>query len=235
MSADQEGQFTPHFEKKSPVIEVMHLPEVRVSSASFIIIQDESGRYALLINKNRAKKGDLLLAPIGGAIEGTAEGLQELQSILGIDSTAFEKGNDLRFKMPGAKANEYREWFLSGKGRENDPSREVVEELVDESNLLTNEELQTLECNPAGYNVELEETTRTGQEGQVTLRLLEIFRAELAPEIIGKLKDLASKPDSLIRFVSSEEIAAGRSVKDVKIAAVSKNLLDPKETIGVFV
>ncbi len=233
MTEGQEGHFIPPSEKNVSV-EVLHLPEVRVSSASFTLIQDSAGKYALLINKNRAKKGELLLTPIGGAIEGTEEGLQELQNILGIDPSAFEKGNDLRFKMPGARANEYREWFLNGKGRETDPSREVVEELVEESGLLTTEELESLRCNHAGYNTELEETTRTGQEGQVTLRLLEIFRAELSPEIIGKLQELATKPDSLVHFVSDEEIIAGQSAEGVKIGAVSKNLLNPKDTIEAF-
>ncbi len=121
-----------------------------------------------------------------------------------------------------------------GKGRETDPSREVVEELVEESGLLTTEELESLRCNHAGYNTELEETTRTGQEGPVTLRLLEVFRAELSPEIIGKLQELATKPDSLVHFVSDEEIIAGQSAEGVKIGAVSKNLLNPKDTIEAF-
>lgn len=229
-----EGSFIPPKEAGTKSIEVLHLPEVRVSSASFVVIQDETGKYALLINKNRAKKGDFLLSPIGGAIEATEGGLRELQNTLGIDATAFEKGNDLRFKMPGTKANEYREWFLKGDGRETDPSREVTEELVDESNLLSTEELQDLQCTKTGYNTEMEETTRAGQEGQVTLRLLEIFQANLGPQALNKLLELSSKSGSLVRFVTEEEIVSGQTAEGVKIGAVTKNLLGPKPTIEMF-
>jgi len=173
-----EKSFVPKPEKPKS-IEVLNIPEVRVSSASFTRIKDSEGRQALLVNKNRAEKGKIVLTPIGGAIEATADGVEELKRLLHIDGNAFEKGNDLRFMMSGKKANKYRSWFLSGEQRESEPSREIIEELVDEAELLDREELEELQCSRAGYATELAETTRTGQEGRMTLRLLEVSSVRL--------------------------------------------------------
>ncbi|MDD5626853.1 MAG: hypothetical protein PHW01_02525 [Patescibacteria group bacterium] len=234
MSDKTEGTFVPEQEKRRG-IEVLNLPEVRVSSASFARIRDSQGRYALLVNKNRAKKGDILLTPIGGAIETTEEGLQTLQQLLEIEKIAFEKGNDLRFRMPGKKANEFRAWFLQRQQRETNPIREVVEELVDEAELLKREDLGELQCGLVGFDAELEETTRIGQEGQMTLRLLEIFEAGLKAEIITKLEELSNQPNAVIYFVTAEEIQAGQTNDGIKISKSSNSLLNPKKTIEPFI
>ncbi|MFA4880379.1 MAG: hypothetical protein WC650_02040 [Candidatus Doudnabacteria bacterium] len=234
MSDKTEGTFAPE-QEGGRGIEVLNLPEVRVSSALFARIRDSQGRYALLVNKNRAKKGDILLTPIGGAIEATEEGLQSLQQLLEIEKIAFEKGNDLRFRMPGKKANEFRAWFLQRQQRETNPIREVVEELVDEAELLKKEDLGELQCDLVGFDTELEETTRIGQEGQMTLRLLEIFEAGLKAEILTKLEELSNQPNAVIYFATAEEIQAGQTNDGIKISKSSNSLLNPKETIEPFI
>lgn len=221
-------------QKLSNSVEVLNLPEVRISSASFTRIRDEDGRFVLLVNKNRAKKGDIILTPIGGGIEATDEGLYELKRVLEIDDTTFEKGSDLRFSMAGAKTNKYREWFLKRQGREVDSLREVSEELIDEESLLTSEDLSGIECNLIGYDKELEVTTRTGQEGKKTLRLLEIFEAKIKTEALEKLKRLSTQPNPVIYFVTADEIQRGQTINGVKIGTVAKALLKPKGTIEAF-
>lgn len=233
MDERKEGSFVPRQDKQRS-LEILNVPEVRVSSASFTRIIDSEGRQALLVNKNRAKKGIIILTPIGGAIEATPEGMENLKNLLGIDDSAFEKGNDLRFIMSGAKVNKYREWFLSGKQRESDPSREVGEELVEEAELLDKAELEGLQCTRVGYATELTETNRTGQEGQMTLRVLEVFDAKLKPETLKKLVLLSKSPDAVIRFVTEEEIRNGKTADGTDIGTVTKSLLDIEESIPEF-
>ncbi|MEK7154201.1 MAG: hypothetical protein AAB792_01450 [Patescibacteria group bacterium] len=233
MPESNEESFV-HKPEKPKLLEILNIPEVRVSSAFFIRIKDFEGRHALLVNKNRAKKGIIVLTPIGGAIEATPAGIEGLKKLLDIDGSAFEKDKDLRFKMNGKRANEYRSWFLSGKQRESEPSREVIEELVNEAGLLDEEELKGLQCNKAGYATELAKTTRTGQEGQMTLRLLEVFDAKLQPETLKKLIELSREPNSLIRFVTEEEIRHGKTDDGTDIGTVAQSLLDIQETIPEF-
>ncbi|MEK7158673.1 MAG: hypothetical protein AAB733_03835, partial [Patescibacteria group bacterium] len=203
--------------------------------AAFTRIRDHQSRNALLVNKNRAKKGEMVLTPIGGGIEATEEGLRELQQLLGIERSVFEKESDLRFPLSGAKANEFRTWFLQRQLRETDPTREVVEELVDEEGLLAETDLGEFECEFVGYHTELEATTRTGQEGKMTLRLLEIFEARLKAEALAKLAERSTQPNATIRFVTDKEIQSGQTDDGMKIGRVSSALLNPKETIEPFV
>lgn len=215
-------------------ITVLNLPEVRVSSASLVQITDKDGSFALLRNRNRASKGELVLTPIGGGIEATPQGIEELKQLLGIGEQAFESKPDLRFMMPGSKANLYREWFLSRTNRETNPARELNEELVDEEKLLEWADFKGSMCWPAGYSVELAKTSKTGQEGKMTLRLIEVFVERLPSDVIGKLVAASKKADSHIYFASSEEIASGRTHGGIEIGAISKALLEPHKTISAF-
>lgn len=215
-------------------IEVLHLPELRISSAALTKIVDNEGRYALLVNKNRAEKGEIILTPIGGAIETTRNGAEELKHLLGITDEAFEKKMDLRFRINGAMANEFRRWFLKRKNREIDPNREIFEELVNETGLLDIQDLKGSKYILSGYAAEFSETTRVGQEGQKTLRLLEIFDVQLKSEVLDKIKNCAQVPHTTLRFVTEEEMIRGETVDGIKIAEISKSLLNPQESIGEF-
>lgn len=215
-------------------LEVLRLPEVRVSTASLVVIRDAQGRYALLVNQNRAKKGEVVLTPIGGAIEATPEGLESLKRLLGLDEASFENGADLRFIMSGAQANRYREWFLAGEQRESNPLREIQEELVDEEGLLNEENLVGLELRRKGYATQLAQTTRKGREGTVTLRLVEVFEADFNEQTRQRLQTQAEVPGSVIHFVSEDEIGEGKTTDGLEIGDISKVLLDAKETIEEF-
>lgn len=235
MHEQREGT-VPSKEKTSndPSLEVLHMPDLRISSANFARIRGGQGRFALLVNRSRLRKGITILTPIGGGIEATQKGIEVLKQRLEIDDEAFERGNDLRFRIHGSKANVFREWFLSADEREINPVREVEEELVEEEGLLTAEDVAQIEYTQAGYATELAQTNRQGQEGQITLRLLEIFDTTLPADSLQKLVDLSHQPDAMIKFVSEDEIRAGKTVDGIDIGAVTKSILDPTPTIPEF-
>lgn len=229
-----EKPHMPNIDDVIKPIEVLHIPELRISSASFSRILDTDGRYALLINKNRVNKGKLLLTPIGGAIEANADGIAELKNILNISEADFEKGNDLRFKIDGENANKYRKWFLSGKNRESDPVREFIEELTEEENILTKDDLKNVSASLAGYNTQFAKTSRVGKEGAPTLRFLEIFDVIIDAEVLAKLVENSKKEISPVRFVTEKEIRDGRTTGGIEIKPVSLSLLDTQNEIEEF-
>jgi hypothetical protein len=94
--------------------------------------------------------------------------------------------------------------------------------------------LEGLQCNRAGYATELAETNRTGQEGQMTLRLLEVFDAKFRAKTLEKLIRLSQAQNSLIKFVTEEEIRKGITDDGIEIGTVAKSLLDIQETIPEF-
>ena len=136
--------------------------------------------------------------------------------------------------MSGARANELRTWFLNRTQRESDPTREIVEELVEEAKLLDETDLEKLEASLAGYATMLAHTSRKGQEGKTTLRLLEIFDIQLPSATLEKLTKLAQDPDEVIKFVTEEEIMNEQTDNGMQIAEISQSLLKAKQTIPEF-
>lgn len=214
--------------------EIKKLPEVRISAAAFSRIKDAKGRYALLVNYSMAKKGVTVLTPIGGGIKITPEGHDNIKDLFDIDETTFEKENDLRFRMKGADINEFREWFLSKEQREADPQRELEEELIDETELLEQEDLEGAKHSEATYATELSDFNPQGIPDLKSLRILEVFDIELKPATQEKLAQSASNPDSLIHFVTEEEIRNGETKDGIKIASVSESLLDAQGELEEF-
>jgi hypothetical protein len=218
---------------------VLQLPELRVSCACQSRIIDEQGRYLLLVNRNRKRGGQIILTPIGGGLEVAESGRIELETLAGITAADYERGNDLRFTIQGKNVNILREWFLARRNREIDSIRETTEELVDESQALEASDLQatdSLQSFFAGFFSELAITTKSGREGMLTLRLLEIYDVYPSSSVLSKLK-VAEKSSSelALRFVSQEEIMAGKTIDGIEIGTVSQSLLNPRETISEFI
>src|SRR3989344_1613354 len=189
-----DDKFFPRPERKVQKIEVLRLPEIRVSTASFVSITDPQGRQLLIVNKERLLRGGKReLDPIGGCVKATPEGATYIKNLLGVDQfETKEEPNDLRFKAPGAKMNEYREWFLSREGRETSPIREAIEELCqeelgEEEPPLQESDLADLSIGQPRYATELVKTERTGSRGVLTLRLLEVMPATVSMETMNKL------------------------------------------------
>lgn len=208
--------------------------EVRVSCAAFADIT-ASGRICLIINRNRWKeKGELVLTPVGGAIRLTSEGIDELCSLLEIGRDAFEKEPDLRFIMHGRHANDLIGWFLRRQKRETSPDRELREELILETGLLTDNDLRGAKYGQPWYQKELAITDRAGQEGKLTLRLLEVYPTNFNKDTLAKLLSAAKQPDSMIRFVTDKEIFKGFNSEGIKIASVARTLIQPDNSIAKF-
>ena len=80
----------------------------------------------------------------------------------------------------------------------------------------------------------LAHTSRKGQEGKTTLRLLEIFDIQLPSATLEKLTKLAQDPDEVIKFVTEEEIMNEQTDNGMQIAEISQSLLKAKQTIPEF-
>jgi hypothetical protein len=208
-----------------------------VSCAALVRLRNSEGKFALLLNDNRAAKGEMVFSPIGGGIEATREGRQELQEQFNLADEAFEAGQDLRLHIQGKDANRVRLWFLKRVHRETNPLRELTEELIEESHLLDPMNRLALErapCTFVGYTASLAPSTRVGQEGKLTLFFFEIFDVTLNPALIARLEEQSHHPKHLISFVTPDEIQAHRSQNGETIAQPVQELLRPQPTIPAF-
>ena len=225
---------TQQFEEGTENLDILSLPEVHINSAALCRIRDEQGRIVLLKNFGKAKKGETELSPVGGGIEADEKGMRHVQGLLGIKKDAFKKGNDLRFRMNGAHANDYVQWFLARQGRETNPLREVGEELVDETGILSKEDLKGLQCDFAGYETDVTQREKKDDSGPVTtVKILEIFDLALKPEVMEKIRK-KSGPSSGIYFVDEEEIENRQTSDGVPISGSARKLFNPQPTIEEF-
>lgn len=214
-------------------IKVLEIPEVRVSTAGFAVVND-GDRYALTFNPKRPNK---VLTPLGGGLEATDSGIDELKTILNISDDAFEEGNGLRFSMRGSTAEKYRDWFILGENRDTNPQREVFEELVEELGLLESSDLEGATFEKLGYGTELSEgTQRIGADGtKPTLRIIEVFDMKLKSETLEKLTEISKEKDSPLRFVTKEDIQKGVTNDGIKISTnVARFLFEFESEIPEF-
>jgi len=63
---------------------------------------------------------------------------------------------------------------------------------------------------------------------------LEVFDAELKPGTLEKLIRFSQEQDSLIRFVTEEEIRNAKTKDGIEIGTVTQSLLDIQKTIPEF-
>ncbi|WP_028775438.1 hypothetical protein [Shimazuella kribbensis] len=198
--------------------------KIRISCAGFIILLDEDGRYCLLINKNQLNRhGKRILTPIGGLIAVSPKGREFLRNI---GAEGFEKGDDLRFQLPKIFCGRLKEWFSKRIDRELSPAREIEEELVEETEVLTMDDLVGMTLEFSGYGVQRGQSTRYSETNSIdTLRLAEMFTVKLSKEAMDKL---AASNQGWVYFVTEGEIEAGVTVDGVKIADVCKTILRPK-------
>ena len=174
---------------------------IRVSCATLCRIE-HVGRYLLLLNLNRRKKGLYILAPIGGA-------LALHDATLGERFGAVPENPDvqeLRFALPRGSVPAFRDWFYSGEGRELSPFRELYEELVLESGLLPALTEDDATCEYLWTVEEKAPTARQGQTGLLTYYFLEIYDIRFkSARTLGPL--LAAPPESGAVWVTAQQIA----------------------------
>lgn len=198
---------------------------MRVSALGFARVIGPGKQYALLLNKGRLDHNDeRILSPIGGALHFTAEGKADL---IRLGVTHFESERDIRCSMPDSCVPGVAAWFKSRTNRETSVLREVTEELVDETEVLTG----------ADFIDSVERTNRFAYHNDITLRpdakekqttyLIEVFDFIFMPQAIGTLLKASQLPlaERWVYFVTRQEIKAGVTHDGVKIGSISKHIL----------
>ena len=180
---------------------------LRVSCAALCRIE-HGGRYLLLLNRNRRRKGMYILSPIGGALLLTDPMALAEFGAVPEDPSAHE----LRFSIPPSKLDAFREWFYRGEGREHSPWRELYEELVEESALLpalSPDDVQMAHLR----TVERTKTTdRQGLTGWLTYYFLEIYDVKfLRAATLGPL--LSAPQESGALWVDEAQIHSGQALR----------------------
>jgi hypothetical protein len=202
---------------------------LRISGNCLASIVDDDGRYALLVNKGwLTHNGRKALSPVGGAFELESQGYRYLVTL---GAQNFEKGNDLRCRVPDNKVKKVVRWFRRRTGRETSVLRELTEELTDETGILTRSGLAGITQEYSGYTRYDALTTRDVPEKQ-TAYLLEIFNVTVRREIMRKLHVAAEVPSKqrLLYFVTREELLAGVARDGTPIGPIARvALLEAKK------
>lgn len=202
---------------------------MRVSCTSFVRFFDHRGNYGLLVNKNQKDQGKTVLSPVGGALEVKRSEGNKIMRTLGLAPADFDKPPtkvvELRFMIDDSLLDQVRALY---KKLNTSPARELYEELVDETGILKEAELNGHVLRFAGYAEEERASRRSGKAaGQMTLRLAAVY--DLGPrQLVARLLD-ASETSPLLHYVSRAEILEGYTKKGIEVAPVSKLLLDPKK------
>src|SRR6266498_987019 len=206
------GYDTVYLSLVREVRERIKVNEVRVSVAARCRLT-ERARYMLIVSLNGLRRGERSLAPVGGGVKVTNAGKRQLIKLFGANS--FEKGNDLRFRLPAGQLDELSDWLEATKELEtNAARREFYDEVVDERHLLTRRLAQSArfthrELREGWMNLwsypggRLELTRSYGFE--------QIYDDWLPNEARQKLVQAAQQPNPLVEFVSEKEIRSGRS------------------------
>lgn len=200
---------------------------MRVSGTGFARLRGPHDTYALLVNKGRLSRGgERILSPIGGGFDLLPGGKRYLE---GLGATHFEghDHNELRCQIPDAQISKVATWFERRHQRETTVWRELMEELVEETGLLTLGGLS------AGY-VERFATSR--RHNAMTTRnvpnrqteyFMEIFDVGVSPNTLRTLWAASRRPIERrwMYFVTVEEIANGRTNDGVTIGQISQFVL----------
>ena len=179
---------------------------IRVSCASLCRIE-HGGRFLLLLNHNRLSKGLFILTPVGGALTFDDPRIPARFEATPEDPTE----DDLRLQLPMARLSAFRDWFLARRERECSPFRELFEELVLESKLLTGLQPDDVVWDLLWTHEEETYTQRRGQTGLLTHYFLEIYRVRFQRlSVLGPL--LTLPPDSGAAWLSDEQLRAREPV-----------------------
>ncbi len=188
---------------------------IRISCATLNRIQYEDGRFLLVLNKNRLQNGKRVLTPIGGGLQ------YRDQNILHSLGAVFEEENskDLRFYVDEAKVPKFETWFLTRKGRETDPFRELYEELVLEERLLEGLARQDIGIQYIGLVTEQDRSARDIAAEALTKFYFEVFNVRLRQPSWKEIMEGTERLSSRVKLASKSEIQAGRMIDGTEIGS----------------
>lgn len=189
---------------------------IRVSCAALCLIEIDD-LVLLEVNKNR---GDVL-TPLGGALEFHEAACPVLTEL----GAVFEKGMDLRFRIPAENLSRFETWFRQRCEREVSPLRELKEELIEEHGALLRWPDNDVVFDYLGISLDRVATTRRGLEGVTTSYFFELFSATFDARTVEILVQALSQPGSRLRLVPKEAILAGVDATDGMVVAASAKML----------
>jgi hypothetical protein len=187
---------------------------IRISVAARCRVKIDD-KYALIVSLNGLERGKRSLAPIGGGVKTTDLGKRYLIEELGADPSTFEKGNDLRFRLPEDQLDEFRAWLKQTAELERDTAaREFCDEVVMERPLLSKKLALQVTFKPFQLH---EGPMRLWSYLGGQMKLVDsygfeqIYNALLPPEVRAELVQAAEQPNPLIELVTAQEIRQGHS------------------------
>ncbi|HSW78024.1 MAG TPA: hypothetical protein VLG36_04460 [Candidatus Chromulinivoraceae bacterium] len=196
---------------------------MRISCTGFARLQDPSGRFALLVNAGRLKRGHgRLLSPIGGAFDAQPDEIEHISRTLG--AYDFEQGSDLRFRVDDARVEDVVEWFGRREQRETTVLRELTEELVDETRILQARDLHTVREAFRRF-VRYDSVTIRDVPEKRTAYLIETFDVRIPRGAMRKLLSASAVEQPHIYFAHADEIRRCEMDDGTKIGEITKKIL----------
>jgi len=196
------------------------MSNIRVSAASLARIELDE-KILVGLNRHRLEAGTRRYTPFGGALEFYESARPFLQDL----GVAFEGGNNLRFMISEDRLSEFEGWFYQRIDRESSPYRELEEELVGEERALPDLPEDVVNLEYLTTDTERAPTDKPGQEGIMTQRFFEIYRATFNSEYEEMLRISLRNPDTHLGLVTEGEILARVSDSGVEIATNCEPLI----------
>lgn len=175
-----------------------------------------------------------MYGPVGGVISLTSAEVIGFCSRIGVGLDSFgpqkeEDRYDLRFTTTDLDIQAVREEFprWGGEHHPETASRELVEELVDETAILTEADLTPFSLDYLHTKEEIALSDRG--EGALTLRIASVFKLKTRQTASTRFMLATTRRDTstpaMAYFASPEEIEANQTVHGAAIASVARFLL----------
>ena len=177
----------------------------RISSAALVLCEID-GKYLQIMSLTKfAATGKRKYSPLGGALEMNDEGRKTLEEM----GAEFLEGDDLRIRLDEDQYPAYRDWFLTGEGREQGPVREIIEELTKEHPVFEELSEDDFTLESIGINERQKKVERPGFEGELTFSIQEFYVLTFDAEAEKTLKNYcAEHGNDGVALVSDEERVA---------------------------
>lgn len=193
------------------------MSEIRISCASLASIKIDN-KYLLLLNKRSYKQGRIVYTPIGGALEYHPNGKNFLDNL----GARYERETpDLRFKMVSENLELFRYWFEKSIDRENDITRELIEEMVDEEKIFKSLDIKDFTTKYIRTETPIKEI-----DGVSNYFFFEIYNVTFTGDKITEIKEYIKKNNDKIILVSDMEIKNGFTKDNIEIGDNTKSILN---------
>ncbi len=196
------------------------MKRIRISAAGLAKIELDDKLLVYLNPKFLPKRR--VYTPFGGSLQ-FHESSQKFFEKLG---AIFERGNDIRMRIPKERVPDFGRWFYNREGREISPYRELREELVREEGILKHLPRGVVKLEYLFTAREVGVLTQSpGHEGQTTDRYLEVFRTKFNREYTGFIRRALALPGTHLALVTSQEIIMKQTSNGTEIGTNCEALI----------